>query len=193
METLSTLTNLEKVNVQPDLIILDRLLGNLDSRDFLGQIQKQFPNSPIIVLSALNSPHEKAALLDLGVDDYMGKPFSLIELSARVRGVLRRGAKKTDYIQIGDLVLSISERTVSHNGKKIALTSKEFQVLRCLCQKAGKVFSKFQLMDIVWEANLELESNVLEVTILNIRKKLEESGSVVKILSKRNIGYWVEV
>jgi DNA-binding response OmpR family regulator len=189
----SNLNDYSEHSGDPALIILDRLIGNVDSKKYLVEIKKRYPSALILILSALNSPHEKAELLDLGADDYIGKPFSIIELSARIRSLLRRANRVQEYLQVGDLIVNIPERSVSCNGKRIDFTYKEFQVLKCLSPQSGKVFSKFQLMDLVWESNLELESNVLEVTMMNIRKKLTESGSKVEILSKRNIGYWLEV
>lgn len=176
-----------------DVIILDRLLGNTDSKRCLNDFKSKCPDSSILILSALNGPQEKAELLDMGADDYLGKPFSIVELSARVRALGRRNRVNDDYLQIGDIIINILERTVSYEGKKLDFTFKEFQLFKCLCAQVGRVYSKFQLMDIVWESNLELESNVLEVTIMNVRKKLTEVGSKVQIKSKRNIGYWVEV
>jgi len=189
----SNLDDVYELQFVPDLIILDRLLGNLDTKSSLLKIKKKFSSSLILILSALNSAHEKAELLDIGADDYMGKPFSIIELSARIRSLLRRGNKVQEYLQVGDLIVNLPERTISCSGKRIDFTNKEFQVLKYLCPQSGKVFSKFQLMDLVWEANFEVESNVLEVTITNIRRKLIEAGSMVGIQSKRNIGYWIEV
>ncbi len=178
---------------EPALIVLDRLIGNQDTKDHLLAIKRRFPKTLILILSALNSPHEKAQVLDLGADDYLGKPFSVIELSARVRSLLRRGNRTPDYRQVGDLIFNVPERTVTSHGRRVDLTNKEFQVLKCLSTQAGKVFTKFQLLDLVWESNLELESNVLEVTIMNLRRKLVEGRSTVEIQSKRNVGYWLEV
>jgi DNA-binding response OmpR family regulator len=182
----------------PDLFILDRLLGNDDTRGMLKRIKQRFAGAGIIFLSALNSPAEKAALLDEGADDYLGKPFSLIELEARVRALLRRrtqGAPRPAagiYITVGDTVIDLKTRNVTSNGKRLELTPKEFSLFVNFCEHKGRVFTKFQLLDIIWETNLDIESNVIEVNIMNLRKKLDACGSALKIQSKRNVGYWLE-
>jgi DNA-binding response OmpR family regulator len=179
---------------KPELIILDRLLGNSDSKTLIKLLKNNLPQSRILCLSALNSPNEKAALLDSGVDDYLGKPFSLVELQARVRSLLRRSETRTEnfYFPVGDLIIDLRSRTALKDGQKINLKHKEFTLLLLLAQNLNRVFSKYQLLDSIWETNLDIESNVLEVTIMNLRKKLEDAHSVVNIQSKRNVGYWLE-
>jgi DNA-binding response OmpR family regulator len=186
---------LEERPFRPDLIILDRLLENHDSRHYLSKIKQRLPDSRILFLSALNSPADKASLLDEGADDYLGKPFSLVELLARVRALLRRRSPGTDhsfYITVANLVMDLKQRSARCDGKKLDLTNKEYALLLNFAQNENKVFSKYQLLDIIWETNLDVESNVLEVTIMNLRRKLEEVETAVKILSKRNVGYWLE-
>jgi DNA-binding response OmpR family regulator len=185
---------IDKRPFDPELIVLDRLIGNSDTRSVLKNIKTSFPQSRILYLSALNTPNEKAALLDEGADDYLGKPFSLIELQARVRALIRRRSEvaQTFYINVGDLIIDLRARTVTCQGSRVNLKNKEYSLLMNFAQNPGRVFSKFQLLDIIWETNLDVESNVLEVTIMNLRKKLDECNSSVQILSKRNVGYWLE-
>jgi DNA-binding response OmpR family regulator len=177
---------------------MDRLLGNDDSKALLSKVKNKFKSSLILFLSALNSPAEKASLLDEGADDYLGKPFSLVELQARVRALLRRHSQnfgvKPDgiYINLGDVIIDLKTRHVTCNGQKIDLTPKEFSLLVNFCENKNRVYSKFQLLDIIWETNLDIESNVIEVNIMNLRKKLESHDSLLKIQSKRNVGYWLE-
>ena len=178
----------------PDLIILDRLLGNQDTKTILKNVKASFPNSRILYLSALNTPSEKASLLDDGADDYLGKPFSLIELQARVKALLRRKDDVNNfYINVGDLIIDLRARAVMCNGQKVNLKNKEYALLINFAQNINRVFSKYQLLDIIWETNLDVESNVLEVTIMNLRKRLDECKSSVSVQSKRNVGYWLEV
>lgn len=185
---------LEKHNYIPDLFILDRLLGNSDTKKLVKYIKNSFSESRILCLSALNSPQEKASILDEGADDYLGKPFSLVELQARVRSLLRRReTKKQDfYMNVGDLTIDLKTRSVSCAGHKVNLKNKEYSLLMMFAQNSGRVFSKYQLLDIIWETNLDVESNVLEVTVMNLRKHLVEAKSAVSIQSKRNVGYWLE-
>jgi two-component system, OmpR family, response regulator len=187
---------LEAPMFTPSLFIMDRLLGNDDTKKIITKIKLIFKTSSILVLSALNTPAEKANLLDEGADDYMGKPFSLVELQARVKALLRRNPESSNtaslYIQISDVIIDLKSRNVLCNGTKLDFTPKEFSLLLNFCEQKNRVFSKHQLLDIIWETNLDIESNVIEVNIMNIRKKLEVCNSLVKIQSKRNVGYWLE-
>jgi two-component system OmpR family response regulator len=188
---------LERPQFSPSLFIMDRLLGNDDTKALIKKIKQKFSSSSILILSALNTPSEKANLLDEGVDDYLGKPFSLVELQARVRALIRRNKNSSKsvtgfYTQVSDIVIDLKSRTVLCHGQKIDFTPKEFALFVNFCEHKNRVFSKYQLLDIIWETNLDIESNVIEVNVMNIRKKLEHSGSTIKIQSKRNVGYWLE-
>lgn len=188
---------IESAQFTPALFIMDRLLGNDDTKKIIRKVKQRFSKSLILFLSALNTPAEKASLLDEGADDYLGKPFSLVELQARVRALLRRTSEQTGsnngfYLHVADIIVDLKSRHVICNGKKIDLTNKEFSLMVNFCENKNRVFSKYQLLDIIWETNLDVESNVIEVNIMNLRKKLESCESAVKILSKRNVGYWLE-
>ena len=178
----------------PLTIILDRLLGNSDTKSELPALRKKYPECSILVLSAINTPSERSEILDLGADDYMGKPFSLVELKSRIRSLTRRTSKaiQTKYLKLESTILDLHLRTLSVGEERVNLSSKEFELFYVLGKNVGRVYSKFELMDKVWEANLEIESNVLEVTIMNLRKKLTDLKSNVQICSKRNVGYWIE-
>ncbi len=198
---IDTFSELEKFIASPDytpsLIIMDRLLGNDDTKNIINKIKQKFAKTSLLFLSALNTPTEKASLLDAGADDYLGKPFSLVELQARIRALLRRSvdtvAGQTGfYMNIKDIVIDLKSRTVLCRDKKIEFTTKEFSLFLNFAEHKNRVFTKYQLLDLIWETNLDVESNVIEVNIMNIRKKLENAGSTLKILSKRNVGYWLE-
>lgn len=187
-------SDLTALDQSPGTIILDRLVGSYDSKNGLPMLRRKFPEASIIILSAINSPSERSELLDLGADDYMGKPFSIAELKSRIRAVSRRhhGSAPLNYVKLDSTILDLHQRTVSVGEKRLSLSSKEYELFSVFAKNPGRVYSKFELMDKVWQANLEIESNVLEVTIMNLRKKLGEIGSSVQISSKRNIGYWIE-
>ncbi|MBX3022500.1 MAG: response regulator transcription factor [Bdellovibrionales bacterium] len=172
-----------------DLFILDRLLQNKDSAELLPRLKAHFPTAKTMILSAINSAAERALLLDMGADDYMGKPFDSAELVARTRALLRRG--KTEIV-FGNLILDSENRLLKVDGNEVSLTNKEFLLLRTLVQWPGKIFNKTYLYDQVWEIKADVESNVVEATMNKIRRRLKESGANVTIKNTRNIGYWIE-
>ena len=137
----------------------------------------------------------KSELLDLGADDYLAKPFSLLELLSRIRVQFRR-PKSADpegtAVQLGDLIIDRIHHEVKCGALKIDLSNKEFKLLSVLVRDVGRVLSRFQLMDRVWDTQKDIESNVVEATVRNLRRKLEGAQSQVKIQSKRNVGYWIE-
>ena len=181
----------------PDLAILDRLVGDRDGASLIPILKKHSPETKILILSALNDPEERSKILDAGADDYQGKPYSLSELLSRVRALLRRshteasGQEKT-VLYLGNLEISLLDHFAKVKGQVLDLTPKEFRLLCILAREPGKIWSKFKLLDLVWQINLELESNVVEATIRNLRRKLEATGATASIESKRNLGYWIE-
>ena len=182
---------------QVDLVIMDRLLGRIDAIPLIPIARSKSPNARILVLSTITSPEQKAAALDLGADDYLGKPFQLVELSARVRSLSRRatgeaGGGERHLFTVGDIHLNALEHKVTVEGKAVDLSNKEYLVLFTLIQHPGRVYNKFQLLDKVWDVQFDVESNVVEVTMKNLRRKLADASSKTEILSRRNIGYWLE-
>lgn len=177
------------------LIILDRMIGKADGANYIKKMKLRWPSTAILILSSLDIPSEKARTLDLGADDYLAKPFSLEELSARLRLLQRRGKSSEDSLikTYGDLVMSLSSQEVRCQSVRIDLSKKEFQLLLLLIESPGRVYNKIQILDRVWDINSLVESNVVEATIKNLRKKIADAGSKTKIESKRNFGYWIEV
>ena len=194
----SALEGVDAYGPELDVVILDRLLYRTDAVTLIAVIKKRCPSGAILVLSTLNSPNEKAAALDLGADDYLGKPFSFMELSARIRSLIRRKSQKKNsteprsILHVKDLVVNFIEHKVSIGDKSLDLSHREYQVLWTLAEHPGRVFNKYQLLDLIWNTQFEVESNVVESTIKNVRKKLEQGGSRLEILSRRNVGYWIE-
>ncbi|MBI2519213.1 MAG: response regulator transcription factor [Bdellovibrio sp.] len=176
-----------------DAIILDRLLGNFDSKQALPKIRKKWSESPILILSAISTPNERTDLLNMGADDYLGKPFSTQELIARLRALLRRRSTPNEnFIQIGNLMINSIKRIISVGDSFDVLPAKEFLLLLTLCQEPGRVWSKDDLLDYIWGHANEVETNVVEATITNLRKKLSEIGANLLIRNMRNTGYWIE-
>lgn len=193
LEELNSLIE-QKNSPDPQVIVLDRLLHGTDSSERIVTLKERFPSSKIIVLSAIGGPTEKGKILDLGADDYISKPFSIEELTARIRVSQRYNTKANQSIQsYGNLKLNLFSQSAEVEGKKIELSKKEYQLLTALLHTPTKVFNRYQLLDSIWDIHADVESNVVEVTIKNLRKKLESAHASVQILSKRNVGYWVEV
>ena len=181
---------------QFDVLVLDRMIGNLDSLDRISWLRSSFPQSRIIFVSALDSSDEKVLALNAGADDYMSKPFSVSELEARIAALSRRKESSQAtahlHIEIGNVKIDRLNHYVSIANNRLNLTAKEFKLLYTLSHRPGVVYSKFQLLDLVWDINADIESNVVESTIKNLRRKLENAGASLKITSQRNTGYWIE-
>ena len=188
--------SIENLSNELDVLILDRLLHRTDAIGLISRARGKCPQARILILSTINSPDQKAAALDLGADDYMAKPFTLVELSARVRSLSRRHENRKGpetYIYTArNLQVNALEHKAAVNGKTVDLSNKEYLLLLTLIQHPGRVFNKFQLLDKVWDTQFDIESNVVEVTVKNVRKKLLVAQSTAEILSRRNIGYWIE-
>jgi DNA-binding response OmpR family regulator len=201
-ETLAAITG-QSMAVQ--LVIMDRMLGRSDSISIIPVLKAKYPACKILILSTLSTPQQKAAVLDMGADDYLGKPFELVELSARMRNlakvISKAGQAKGDgvidthamnRIGCGDIAIDLLEHRVKVDDRAVDLSNKEYHLLLTLARSPGRVFNKFQLLDQVWNTQFDIESNVVEVTIRNLRKKLESANSKVEIVSRRNVGYWLE-
>jgi two-component system, OmpR family, copper resistance phosphate regulon response regulator CusR len=158
-----------------DLLIVDVLLPSLDGFTFCRELRAQQVTTPLLLLTALGDVHQRVKGLDAGADDYLGKPFDPAELVARVRALLRRGSPdKSPILQAGDLTLDTSTHEVRRAGQVILLTSKEYALLNYFMRYPGHVLSRAQLVDHVWDAAADHASNVLEVFIANLRRKLGE-------------------
>ncbi|MCX7977809.1 MAG: response regulator transcription factor [Bdellovibrionaceae bacterium] len=179
-----------------DLIILDRLLGASDTAQDIPAIRRSFPRTKILVLSAIDSPEQKAEALDSGAHDYMSKPFSLVELQARIRNLFRASESQESQhswiLEKGNVRVDQIKHRVTVSGDPLALSNKEYNVLITLMKHPGRIYNKYQLLDAAWPNQLEVESNVVEVTIKNLRKKLLSAQASVVIQSQRGLGYWVE-
>lgn len=180
----------------PRVVILDRMLGRADGATLIPQLKARYPEAGILVLSSLDMASEKARIIDAGADEYLSKPFSLDELTARLRLVVRRStsaAKGDSAVRVlGNLCLDLKTQNATVAAVRLDLTRKEFQLLSLLMDSPGRVYNRFQILDRVWEIERMSESNVVETTVKNLRRKLEDSRASVRIESKRNMGYWIE-
>jgi len=182
----------------PDLIILDVMLPKMDGFSVCKKIRQKL-TCPIIMLTAKEEVVDKIIGLELGADDYMTKPFSIRELTARIKANLRKhviqeeeAAVDASSIKIKDLVLDAEKYVVIKNGVIIDLTMKEFEVLKLLASNAGQVFTREQILKNVWGYDYYGDLRSVDVTIRRIREKIEDNTAEPKyIITKRGIGYYV--
>ena len=177
----------------PDMLILDIMLPGLNGYDICRKVKDKKPEIPIIMLTARGKEVDKIAGLDLGADDYVTKPFSLPELMARIRAVLRRYIKKetdTNRYSFGNVVLDFKKYQAFVDEKEIKLTSREFAIMKYLVEHAEEVVHRHDLLDEVWGYDSEPTTRTVDNYILDLRKKLEDNPSNPKhILSVRGVGY----
>lgn len=179
----------------PNVIILDRLLGGEDSAKSVTKIKSTLADTKILILSAIDTATEKASLLNAGVDDYLAKPYSTVELIARVKALARRSALiiSEQVQQVANLSLNQGDRSVKAGDQFLNLSQKEYQLLILFTSNPGKIFPKNTLLEQIWKNSGEKnESNVVEATVNNLRRKLEHAGADVQLRNMRNVGYWLE-
>jgi DNA-binding response OmpR family regulator len=174
-----------------DLILLDLMLPGMDGATITETVRKENVTTPIIILTARNETEHKIDLLNKGADDYIVKPFSFDEVVARINSVMRRPqAAQPVVLTVGNIEMDINTRTVKQDGKEVPLTLKEFALLECFLREPGVVLTRESLFDRVWDFNALLWSNVLDVHMKNLRKKLEHgkrNGTVFETV--RGVGY----
>ncbi|MBI2083490.1 MAG: response regulator transcription factor [Deltaproteobacteria bacterium] len=192
-EILELLTSLKSTPY--DILVLDRLLKGRDSLDFLSDIRRSASGTKVLILSALSDVEDKVKGLTEGADDYLSKPFHVAELIARIRAMLRRDEQRKKAIKdtilvFEDLKIDLETQRVYRGNKKVDLTGKEFRILYLLARNPGQIFSKTSLLDQVWDMNHYPESNLVEVTIANLRSKIDR-GFKAMIQSRRGLGYWL--
>lgn len=177
---------------QYDVAILDRLIGIDDSIHHLPILKRKWPQMKVLVLSALSEVSERVHGLDTGADDYLGKPFHIDELISRIRALGRRDAKATSVkIHIADLVIDLETHKATRTSGAIDLTSKEWKLLLALASKPGKVFSRSELLQRAWNMNFDPGSNVVDVNISRLKKKINMAGLPPLVHSKRGGGYYI--
>jgi len=177
-----------------DLFILDVMMGQVSGFRLAEKIRKELAlSTPIIFLTARDTENDRITGFKAGADDYLAKPYDAQELQARVRAITRRTmSRERIEVKFSDLNLHRLEKICWYNSKNTLLTAKEFDLLFCLIETPGRVWSKHDLLAKVWGQVAAVESKTVEVTIKNIRKKLLDVESKVKILNERHHGYWVE-
>jgi two-component system OmpR family response regulator len=180
---------------KPDLILLDVMMPDCDGFDVIRRIRAGGPRVPVIFLTARDSVHERVTGLSLGGDDYVTKPFSLDEVLARIRAVLRRSRGEPEAgsgLVVADLELDEDSHQVWRAGTEVALSPNEFKLLRYLMVNAGRVLSRAQILDHVWDYSFDGDGNIVESYICYLRRKLDR-GEPRLIHTIRGIGYVLRV
>ena len=178
------------LDTECDLLVLDLNLPKMDGLTVLRRLRMAKPNLPVLVLTARSRVEDRVQALDCGADDCLNKPFSFSEVSARVRALARRGRPKLDSaLKISDLSLDRIERRVERAGNRIELTSKEFALLEYLMMNAGRRVTRSMIIEHVWNLNFDTATNVVDVYINYLRKKIDGGSSCKLIHTIRGVGY----
>lgn len=176
-----------------DLVILDIMMPKVDGFEVIKKLRNKGNHTSVLMLTARDSAEDKVKGLDLGADDYIVKPFDFNELMARIRAVVRRKyGNSSNKLVIGDLILDTSEKSVTRAGKQIELTGKEYKVLEYLMQSKNRILSRDQIKEHVWDFDYEGDSNIIDVLIKNIRKKIDIEDGKQIIYTKRGLGYVIK-
>lgn len=175
-----------------DLMILDLNLPGVDGVTVLRSFRQRKPNVPVMVLTGRAAIEDRVRCLDCGADDYVVKPFSYIELSARVRALLRRSHVPSEsVITVRDLRLDRVERKVERSGRRIELTTKEFALLEYLMRNAGRRLTRAMIIEHVWNLTFDTTTNVVDVYINYLRRKVDDGFSPHLIHTVRGVGYQI--
>ncbi|WP_019612847.1 response regulator transcription factor [Psychromonas ossibalaenae] len=179
------------ISCEYQLIILDRMLPGLNGLKVLSAMRAAGVDTPVLILSAMDSVEQRVEGLNAGSDDYLTKPFSLAELLARVNIILRRNRpiSENNEIVIGSLSVNLLSHKVFLNNQAITLQNKEFILLSYLMKNAGEVISRMRLFEAVWDYHFDPKTNVIDVHIAKLRKKLEVDGQPSPIETVRGAGY----
>jgi DNA-binding response OmpR family regulator len=172
-----------------DLVILDVILPGRSGLDVCSQVRVAGFQGAILMLTALDQIDDRVAGLDRGADDYLTKPFAMAELRARVRALRRRHADRRPVITVRDVTIDPARMSVVRDGMPIHLTAREYSLLETLAREPGRVFTHDQLIDAVWDADYDGISNIVEVYIRSLRRKLDEGRRDGLIQTVRGVGY----
>lgn len=181
--------NMEKE--QPELVLLDIMLPGEDGISILKKLRsdKETKHIPVIMVTAKGEEYDKVLALNIGADDYVVKPFGMMELTARVQAVLRRTRKEQtiDKIHAGILEMDVQKHEVLVNGEKVVLTLKEFEMLKRLLKNRGIVLTRDRLLEEIWGYDFDGETRTVDVHVRTLRQKLKEAGSMIETV--RGVGY----
>jgi len=177
---------------QYDLLILDLMLPKLGGGELLKRVRRAHSTLPVLVLTARDATEDKVRHFEAGADDYLTKPFDYAELIVRVKALLRRApVERTDVLRIGNLELNRLTQQVRRGEQRIDLTAKEFAVLEYLMSSAGRVFSRTMILEHVWDQSFEGVTNIVDVYVRYLRRKVDDPFAVKLIHTVRGVGYCV--
>jgi len=173
-----------------DLVILDVMLPLKDGFEVCRELRAEGLTFPILMLTARDAPPDRVVGLDMGADDYLTKPFDFHELLARLRALLRRGpALRPETVEVADLSIDMKARRVRRGGCQIELTAKEYALLEYLARRAGEVVSRAEIAEHVWDENFDPFSNLIEVYVQRLRRKIDEGHAPRLLRTRRGEGY----
>ena len=179
----------------PDLVMLDIMLPDMDGIEILKKMKKdpEMKDIPVIMASAKGTEYDKVIGLDLGADDYLAKPFGMMEMVSRVKAVLRRIKPDPEQmvLQAGDLELDLGAHIVKVHGQRVQLTLKEYELLRLFMENINRVFTREQLLSNIWESDYFGETRTVDVHVGTLRTKLQDCGSYIRTV--RGVGYRMEI
>jgi two-component system OmpR family response regulator len=173
-----------------DVIVLDIMLPGLSGYEVCRRLRDRLVWTPVLMLTAKDGEYDEADALDLGADDYLTKPFSFVVLVAHIRALIRRGAPRRPVVlTAGDLAVDPTRHRVARAGRDVKVTPREFALLEFLMRHRGDVVSKTAIIESVWDANFECDSNIVEVYIGYLRKKIDQPFGKTGIQTVRGMGY----
>ncbi len=175
-----------------DAVVLDLMLPDINGIEICRRLRAKGDFTPVLMLTALSSTENVVTGLNAGADDYLGKPFTFSELQARVTALVRRSGQTQqlpDTLQVQDLEIDMRAKTIRRSGELIVLTAKEFRLLHFLARNAGTIVSRDQILDNVWDINFEMSTNVVDVYINYLRKKIDKPYETKLIHTIKGLGY----
>ena len=176
-----------------DVLLLDWMLPELDGVTVCRRLRDLGVTTPVLMLTARGQVRDRIEGLDAGADDYLPKPFDLDELLARLRALHRRSSfAESDVVEVGDLVVDAGSRLVRRGETPIELSTREFDILHLLAVNAGRVVSRYTILDEVWDGETDIRSNVIDVYLANIRSKIDKPFGTSTITTVRGAGYRLE-
>jgi len=177
--------------VSYDAIVLDLMLPKVDGMTLLEELRRERIDTPVLILTARGDVEDRVKGLNIGADDYLAKPFSFAEVLARVRAIMRRSAgdTRTSVLELGDLRMDLLTRTVTRGGRSVTLTNKEYELLEYLLRNKGRVVSRVILTEHIWDVSFDTETNVVDVLVNRLRRKVDDGFPEKLIQTVRGVGY----